>query len=117
MSGKRAQPEMLVGLVGFQEVSPGKFEPYLLDGAEGALFINASPNGLVDVGAGDDNTTYDPPLIGFRVATAGNVVVDTVAGDVGVPITGLLVGEKFPAGITKIYQTGTTATGITGFRR
>ena len=50
----------------------------------------------------------------LRIGVAGDIKVDTIGGSVGVTIA-VLAGEYLPLSVTKVYATGTTATGIIGF--
>lgn len=49
---------------------------------------------------------------GLRATAAGNVVVDTLQGTQRT--LAFAAGETRPIYVTKVYQTGTTATGIEG---
>lgn len=60
-----------------------------------------------------DATTYDPPLRGCIIETAGDIALETSKGDSSVTIT-VLAGQIIPALITKVLATGTTATAVCG---
>lgn len=76
--------------------------------------IDASPN-VIEV-TPSDSTVYDPPLLGVRVGTtAGAVKVRSGGQDSTIP--GVQIGETIPGSINKVYATGTTAVGITGWYR
>jgi hypothetical protein len=60
-----------------------------------------------------DTTTYAPAFRGIYVGGAGNVKIDTAAGN-AVTFTGIPAGTFMPVLATKIYATGTTATTIVG---
>jgi hypothetical protein len=62
-----------------------------------------------------DVTTYDPPLRGLYLDGAGTVTITFVDGSTftGSPATGVFHPI---AGIYKVMSTGTSATGIVGFR-
>lgn len=79
-------------------------------------YVNASPKKTVSV-TPSDTTTYNPPLMGFRVGTAaGDVaVVDGYGNTVVIP--SVQVGETIAGEYSKIRATSTTATGITGWSR
>lgn len=64
----------------------------------------------VDVSGG--NVTPDEPFRALRVAGAGNVVVDTLR--TASRTLAFTAGETRPVYVLKVYQTGTTATGIEG---
>lgn len=65
----------------------------------------------VDISATDH--TFSRATRGLIVNVAGNVKADFVGGSTGITLT-LLAGVIYPLRLTKIYKTGTTATGITG---
>lgn len=71
---------------------------------------------LVDVSANDQDFSANP-LRGFSVGTAGNVKVDMPsATGIVLPANVLAVGIQHIAFITKIYNSGTTASEIVGWR-
>lgn len=62
-----------------------------------------------------DATVYDPPLRGFRVSTtAGDVKVTTFRGTALV-IPAVQLYETVSLVVTRVWSTGTTAAGITGY--
>jgi len=79
----------------------------------GAALVNASPK-IVSV-TPSDSTTYDPPLAGIRIGTAGDVVV--TSGGVDVTISSVDAAESLPGEITAVKATGTTASNIIGWQR
>jgi hypothetical protein len=64
----------------------------------------------IDVSGG--NVTPTEPFRAIRATAAGNVVVDTQLGTSRTMAIG--AGETRPMIITRIYQSGTTATGLEG---
>ena len=64
----------------------------------------------VDVSGGD--VTPTEPFRAIRVEVAGDVVVDTQLGTQRT--LAFVAGETRPMVVLKVYQTGTTATGIEG---
>lgn len=75
--------------------------------------VNLSPP-VVSV-TPSDSTTYDPPLVGIRVGTtAGDIKVRSNGQDV--VLTGVQVGEQIAGSFNKVYNTDTTAVGITGWQ-
>lgn len=64
----------------------------------------------VDISGG--NHTPDEPYRALRATAAGNIVVDTMKGTNRT--MAFAAGETRPMIVTKIYQSGTTATGIEG---
>lgn len=85
----------------------------------GDIYIQDSPSGPVSGGAvsvtPSDATTYDPPLRGIYLNATGSISIVFADGSTfsGSPIPGLL--HPF-CGVYKVMSTGTTATGIYGFR-
>ena len=68
----------------------------------------------VNLAGGDVELFVDggfPHARGFLVATAGNLVVDTAGGDAQVTVAAP-AGHVFVEA-TKVYKSGTTASGIT----
>ena len=63
-----------------------------------------------------DTTTYNPPLRGLRVGTAGDVAVKTPGQHDPVTIPDVLAGETLPIKIEKVMSTNTSASGLTGYR-
>jgi len=64
----------------------------------------------IDVSGG--NVTPTEPFRAIRAVGAGNVVVDTMFGTSRT--LAFAAGETRPVYVTRIYQSGTTATGIEG---
>lgn len=50
----------------------------------------------------------------LRIGSAGNVKITTSAGDT-VTVPNVAAGDFITCGVTRVWATGTTATGITGF--
>lgn len=61
-----------------------------------------------------DSTVFTPAYRALYVTTAGDVKVDTAAGT-AITFT-LPANFLLPLAVTKVYSTGTTATGIIGLR-
>lgn len=83
-------------------------------GTSEALHVDASPK-LVEITL-SDATVYDPPLLGIRVGTTAGAV-KVVSGGADVTIPAVDVGETIVGQITKVYNTGTAAVGLTGWQR
>lgn len=60
----------------------------------------------------DDMTELSNPCLGFIVNGAGTVAVDMIRNGTNIQFN-CLVGIVYPFRVTKIYATGTSATGIT----
>lgn len=75
--------------------------------------IDASPF-IVSVTT-SDVTVYSPPLLGVRASVTGNIKVRSNGADV--TISNAQVGEQIAGNIDMVYATGTTATGIIGWKR
>lgn len=73
------------------------------------VFASAKNAAAINTGSGDVTATYGA----IFVSTGGDVKVDTINGDT---VTFVSVANSFilPVAVTKIYQTGTTATGMIG---
>lgn len=69
----------------------------------------ATGGSAVDI-SGGDATLYS--CRGFHVGVAGDVKVDFAKRGTGITLKGCSAGATYPYQITKIYQTGTTATDI-----
>ncbi len=67
--------------------------------------------GAVAISYGGGDQTITVPSRAVYVSTAGDLKVDMLDGTT-VTFTGLLVGMIYPIRFTKIYQTGSTATGL-----
>lgn len=63
----------------------------------------------IDPTGGDIVKTFAALYVGVT----GNIKVDSPNGDVGILFTNVPVG-MFPVAVAKVYQTGTTATGLVG---
>ncbi len=63
----------------------------------------------------DDDADLPEPIIGFTVATEGDVAVVYVDGDEPPPLPGRVVGQDYGGLIRRIKATGTTAAGIIGY--
>lgn len=66
-----------------------------------------------------DTTTYRPPLraVFFSATAAQTLTVDMAGSGTGILLTFGAAGTYFlPISVTKIYSSGTTVTGIVGFR-
>ncbi|MEM9579040.1 MAG: hypothetical protein AAF891_00015 [Pseudomonadota bacterium] len=59
-----------------------------------------------------DSEDLDLPTTAINVQTSGTVRVTTLAGDVGDVF--IAAGIPFPIRVTRVWSTGTTATGIRG---
>ena len=59
-----------------------------------------------------DFTTSNPSGLAVYVGGSGNVKVDTISGSTGITFTTPVVGQILPVLVSKIYKTGTTATGL-----
>lgn len=71
---------------------------------------------LVDISGGDQDFSANP-LRGISIGTAGDVKVDMPsATGIVLPANALAVGIQHVAFITKIYDSGTTASEIVGWR-
>lgn len=71
----------------------------------------------VAVGAGNDSTTYNPPLKALYVGTTGNVTILTSGDSAAVAYSSVPAGFVFDwLLITKVMATGTTASNMTGSR-
>jgi hypothetical protein len=73
----------------------------------------ASYGETVDIGGGDHDFTKTTRAL--YVGVAGNVKVDFASGGTAITLTALANGWH-PIRITKVYQTGTTATSMVGVR-
>jgi hypothetical protein len=60
----------------------------------------------------NDTTDLPAPTIALNVATPGVVRVTTITGETGDVM--IAEGVAFPLRIVRVWETGTTATGITG---
>jgi hypothetical protein len=49
---------------------------------------------------------------GLYIGGAGNITVDMVGGQTGVLFSNLVAGSVYPLRVSRVYATGTTATGI-----
>jgi len=75
------------------------------------------PTKIVNVGAGSDATVYSPPLRALSIGTVGDVKVkDAEGNDVTIPSNALTAGIQHPMQVSMVYQTGTTASEIVGWR-
>lgn len=82
---------------------PNNFESFQPSEDGPARFAAAvTPNDSVDL-----QTTAR----GFMVGAAGNVKITTVGGST-VTLTGVAAGVPLPISVSRIWSTGTTATGI-----
>lgn len=70
---------------------------------------------VIDVDAGDDDVTYDPPLRALIFPLGGVAKIDTV-GSTAFTTPAMPAGFQLPAYVTKVYATGTTTTGLIGLR-
>jgi len=62
----------------------------------------------------NDTTDLPHTIAGFIPGAAGNVKLDTAGGETGVTIA-VVAGQYYGIRSTRIYSSGTTATGIVGF--
>lgn len=60
----------------------------------------------------DDAADLEQPTTGLNVITPGRVRVTTVDGSIGT--ISMQPGQTLPIRVKRVWQTGTTATGITG---
>ena len=88
-------------------------EGEIIRSTEGAIHMNASP--LILAITPNNSTVYTPSLLGFRVGAIGDVVVRS--NGINVTISNVQVGEQIAGNIDMILSTGTTATGIIGWKR
>lgn len=69
---------------------------------------------LIDVSAEDQ--TFNPPIRAISIGTAGDLKVDTPSSTgVVIPANALAIGVQHSVEITKVYNSGTTATEIVGW--
>ena len=61
-----------------------------------------------------DSAALTAPVGAISVGASGTVTVDTVGGQKNTPLT-FAAGYIFEIAVTKVYSTGTTATGICGY--
>jgi hypothetical protein len=61
-----------------------------------------------------DSLALTGPVGALTVGVTGTVTVDTVGGQTNVTLT-LVAGFQTEVAVTKVYATGTTATGICGY--
>jgi hypothetical protein len=73
--------------------------------------INQSPNAFTITPS--DTTVYNPALVGIRADVAGNITIFTGGQSVVIAIA---AKETIFCSINKVMNTGTTATGLTGFQ-
>lgn len=62
-----------------------------------------------------DTTDLSPMPRAVRVATGGDVKITPAKGNVPVVISGVVDGEYLPVLVKRLWATGTTASGFTGF--
>lgn len=75
--------------------------------------LSRSAVGGVNVAAGSDTTTYEPPLMGFYVGSTGDVEIVDGKG-VTLLFAGVPTGAKIDIECKKIMATNTTASQIIG---
>ena len=80
---------------------------------DGVARADAGPADDIYTLTGNDSTNLSIPVRAFRASGAGDVHVITRAGNERT-IT-VIAGEVITCGITKLFVTGTTATGILGY--
>lgn len=73
--------------------------------------INQSPNAVPITPS--DSTVYNPALVGIRCTVAGNLTVFSGGQSVLIAVAN---NETLNMSINKVMNTGTTATGLTGFQ-
>jgi hypothetical protein len=61
-----------------------------------------------------DTTDLENVPRGIMVNATGDVKVDFVDSGTAIVLPGLLVGVVYPFRVTRVYDTGTTATGLVG---
>lgn len=67
----------------------------------------------IDIGAGNDSTIFDPVTRALWVGTGGDVKVDMVGGET-ITFGSVPSGSHLLIAVTKVYATGTSASGIVG---
>ena len=73
--------------------------------------INQSPNAITVTPS--DTAVFTPALVGIRVTVAGNLVVQSGGAQITIAAA---ANETINMSINKVFNTGTTATGLTGFQ-
>lgn len=75
-----------------------------------------SPANSIILCTAADGTSF-PPTRGLSFVSAGDIKVDTAEGEtVTIPSGSLAAGIVHPLSITRIYSTGTTASGFVLYR-
>lgn len=62
-----------------------------------------------------DSVDLTDPARAIYIGKKGNIKV-TLVGGVDMTFTGLLAGQVYPLGVTKVWATGTTATSMIALR-
>ena len=69
---------------------------------------------LIDVSS--ENQDFSPPLRGISIGTAGALVVDCLEGtNITIPANALAIGIQHSMSITRVYNSGTTASELVGW--
>lgn len=73
--------------------------------------------GATNINVTSSDRTFDPPLRGISIGTAGTLKIDTI-DDLGITIPSncLAIGIQHAICIKKIYSSGTSATELVGWR-
>jgi len=75
------------------------------------------PREVINVDISSADHSFDPPIRGFSVGTAGALKVDTPSSSgVTIPANALAIGIQHILIITKIYKVGTAAAEIVAWR-
>lgn len=75
--------------------------------------LNSPPTRAEVVDISTTDHSFEFTTRGYICSGAGNLKVDFLHGATGVTVP-VLAGVQYSGRLTKVYKTGTTATGITG---
>ena len=67
---------------------------------------------LVDTSGGDHTMILGEACRALYIGGAGDIVVDFIDGGTAIPLIGTKAGQVLPIRVTKVHQTGTTATNL-----